>query len=501
MGAELVRLFAMIASQKLCRSLRRLISATIALSLVCLISGTSRAQSAATLAQVHKIYVEPFSGKRGAQEIRNEVVDRLKHDPALTLVASAAQSDAVLRGNGEIWTTGYISNNPRASASNRSPVYSGYLSLTLEGGDAQPLWSYLVTPSGSFSSAITSNLADHGARLLLTAVAHEKGSSGSAASSITPALTAQTAQTTLKGAGSTFPAPLYQTWIQSFHQLHPEIGLTYEAVGSEQGVQRLVDRQIDFAGSDVPTSPPGTALQRFATVLGAVVPIYNLPGVDRELRFTPEILAGIYLGKITHWDDPGIRAVNHGLSLPNAAIAVVHRSDGSGTTYAFTDFLTKTSPAWKSAIGACSTAPWPVGAGAAGNDGVAALVQQTPYSIGYVELTYAIQRELSFGSVRNSAGAFITANLESVAAAAQSAALASDVALSITNAPGKAAYPIASFTWIVLPAPVPAGERNAIAQMLQWMLTSGQKQSSALGYASLPHELASRELQSLSQLK
>jgi len=490
----------MIACQNICRIFTRILPTVVALTLTFASSGLLRAQSAATLAQVHKIYVEQFSGKRGAQEIRNEVMDRLKHDPALSLVGSAAQSDAVLKGNGEIWTTGYISNNPRASASSRSPVYSGYLSLTLEGGDAQPLWSYLVTPSGSVSGAITSNLAEHGAKVLLTAVATEKGSGAGAA--LNPsAKQAAAPGTALKGAGSTFVTPLYQAWIQSFHQIHPEIHATYEGIGSEQGIRRLVDRQIDFAGSDLPTSPPGVVLQRFATVLGAVVPIYNLPGLDRELRFTPEILAGIYMGKITRWDDPEIRAVNHGLRLPNAPIVVVHRTDeGSGTTYAFTDFLTKTCPAWKSAIGAGSTVTWPVGTGAARNDGVAELVQQTPNSMGYVELTYAIQRELSFGSVRNAAGVFVTASLESVSAAAQSAPTA-EAALSITNAPGKAAYPITSFTWIVLPAPVPAGDRSAIAQMLQWMLTSGQKQSSALGYAPLPHGLANGELQSLGQLK
>ena len=458
-----------------------------------------QAQTASTLAQVRKIYVEPFSGKRGADEIRNEVIDRLRHDPALTIVNSASQSDAVLKGNGEIWISGYIGNNPRAQASNRSPIYSGYLSLTLEGVNAQPLWSYLVTPAGSFSGAITSSLAGHGAKLLLTAVAHDKESGASSANASIP--NATTAQQSLKGAGATFPAPLYQAWIESFRQIHPEIHISYDGVGSEEGIQRLLDKQIDFAASDAATSPPGAMLQRFATVLGAVVPIYNLSGIDHELRFTPEILAGIYLGKITRWDAPEIRAVNHGLNLPNAPIAVVHRSDGSGTTYAFTDFLTKTSPAWKAAIGLGTTVRWPVGTGAVHNDGVAALVEKTPNSIGYVELTYAIQNELSFGSVRNAAGAYITASLESVAAAAQSASATSGATPSITDAPGKTSYPIASFTWIVLPEPVSVSGRIAITQMLQWMLTSGQKLSSALGYAPLPHELANRELQSLTQLK
>jgi phosphate transport system substrate-binding protein len=487
--------------QNLRRSSVRLLPMVIAWSMAFFGCFSSHAQSAATLAQVRKIYVEPFSGKRGAQEVRNEVVDRLRRDPALTIVANAAQSDAVLKGTGEIWTSGYIATNPRASGSSRNPIYSGYLSLTLEGGNAQPLWSYLVTPAGAFSGSITSNLAGHAATLLVTAMAHEKASGGGAAPSVNPDVSGQTSKQTLKGAGATFPAPLYQEWIQYYHQLHPETRISYDAVGSDEGVQRLLDGKVDFAASDVPTLLSGGPLQRFATVLGAVVPIYNLRGLDRELRFTPQILAGIYLGKITHWDAPEIRTVNRGVSLPNAAIVVVHRSDGSGSTYAFTDFLSRTCPDWKSAVGTGSTVQWPVGVGAARNDGVASQVEQTPNSIGYVELTYAVQHELSFGAVRNAAGVFVTANLDSVAAAAQSAVIVAGEAPSIVNAPGKAAYPISSFTWILLPETIPGGDRSTIAEMLQWMLTSGQKQSSALGYAPLPREVASRELQSLAQLK
>jgi phosphate ABC transporter phosphate-binding protein len=492
-------LTAMIAPQRIFRSLAPCMPAAFAAALIlggCIVV---QAQTAATLAQVRKVFVEPFSGKLGAEEIRSAVIDRLRHDPALTIVDSASQSDAVLKGNGEIWVSGYIGNNPRAQGSNRSPIYSGYLSLTLEGSNAQPLWSYLVTPAGSLSSAITFNLASHGAKLLITAVEHEKERG---ATPVVPVIQdAATKKETLKGAGGTFPAPLYQAWIQSFGQIHPEMHLTYKAVGSEEGIRQLLDKQIDFAASDVPASPDETKLQRFATVLGAVVPVYNLRGVDRELRFTPEILSGIYLGKITRWDAPEMRAVNRGISLPNSPIAVVRRSEGSGTTYAFTEFLSMTSPDWKSAVGIGSTVQWPVGASAAGNDGMVALVERTPGSIGYVELTYAIQHDLSFGAVRNAAGAYVTASLESVAAAAQSASATGGATPSIINAPGKNSYPIATFTWIVLPDPVPAAERDAAAQMLQWMLTSGQKQSSALGYTPLPHELASRELASLARLK
>jgi phosphate ABC transporter phosphate-binding protein len=468
--------------------------------LIAVAGAVSQAQSATSLSQVHKIYVEPFSGRRGANEIRDSVIGQLKHDPSLTLVPTADQADAVLKGNGEIWTTGYISTNPRDPGGSRSPVYTGYLSLTLEGGKGQALWSYLVTPTGSLSAGITSNLAGHGARLLVTAVSREKGAKAAAPSSDNASPTPSEARETLKGAGSTFAAPLYQSWIESFHQLHDEIHITYSPVGSEKGIEDLLAKQVDFAASDVPPSSTGETLQRFATVVGAVVPIYNIDGLDRTLRFTPEILSGIYLGKIARWNDPAIRAANKGANLPDTPITVVHRADGSGTTYAFTDYLTKTSAEWK-AIGAGATVQWPVGSGATGNDGVAAKVQQTPNSIGYVELTYAIQHELSYGSVRNAAGNFITANLESVAAAAKSTAVSTESLASISNSPGKDAYPIASFTWIVLPAPVPGNDRSALVQLLQWMLTSGQKQSSALGYTPLPKDVAARELQSIAQLK
>lgn len=491
----------MIGNLIVCRSFPRLVLASIVLCLAFAGCEVLHGQSAATLAQVTKIYIAPFNGKRGAQEIRNEVVDRLRHDRALTLVASAAQSDAVLKGTGEIWTSGYIGTNPRASGSSRNPIYSGYLSLTLEGGNAQPLWSYLVTPAGALSGSITSNLGSHAAMLLATAVAHKKASGAGVAPSAAPDATGNAVQQQLKGAGGTFPGPLYQAWLQSFHQLHPEITISYDAVGSDEGVRQLLAHQVDFAATEVPIFPSGVALQRFATVLGAVVPIYNLRGLDRELHLTPEILAGIYLGKITHWDAPEIRAANRGVSLPNAAIAVIHRSDGSGSTYVFTDFLSRTCPDWKSTIGAGSTIQWPTGTGAARNDGVATQVQQTPNSIGYVELTYAIQHELSFGAVRNAAGVFVTASIESVAAAAQSASSVGGESPSIVNAPGKTAYPISSFTWIVLPGTLPDGSRHAIAEMLQWMLAAGQKQSSALGYTALPRDVASRELQSLAQLK
>jgi phosphate ABC transporter phosphate-binding protein len=459
------------------------------------LGSVASAQSATSLSQVKKIYVEPFTGKRGAQDIQQEILHRLKHESGLKIVVSAAESDAVLNGTGEIWTKGYIANNPRATAADRRPVYGGYLLLSLRGTDSHILWTYLVTPGKFGSGAITSDLASQAATLVTTALVKSRTAAVPAnSSSASPEMTV-----TLRGAGATFPAPLYQAWIQSFEQLHPGIRVTYDAVGSEEGIQRLDNREIDFAASDVPASGEKSVsgngmFSRYATALGAVVPIYNLASLDRQLRFTPEVLAGIYLGQIARWNDAKIQAANKGVKLPDAPIAVVHRSDGSGTTYAFTDFLSRTSAVWKTALGAGSTIAWPIGRGEIRNDGVAAQVAQTPNSIGYVELTYAIQNDLNYGSVENAAGEFVSASLESVGEAAESAQVVGGSVGSIANAPGKYSYPIASFTWIV----VPAEHQPAIDAMLRWMLSSGRKQSASLGYAPLPHEVAKRELETVS---
>jgi phosphate transport system substrate-binding protein len=280
-------------------------------------------------------------------------------------------------------------------------------------------------------------------------------------------------------------------------------------VGSVAGLQLLADGKVDFAASDVPLSSEKalqsrTTFLHFASVLGAVVPIYNLKGVNRDLNFTGEILAGIYLGKIKKWNDPKIRESNRNVALPDTDIVVAHRSDGSGTTFAWTDYLSKVSSDWEAAVGPSSIVQWPVGTGAEGNEGVATLVQGTPNSIGYVESVYALRHQLSFGAVRNAAGHFVQADLSSLTAAAvnAAAAMASDFSVSITNAPGKEAYPIASFTWWLLPRELGGGDKKPVfLELLQWMLSSGQKQCSALGYAPLPREIANRELQLLSTLK
>ncbi len=313
--------------------------------------------------------------------------------------------------------------------------------------------------------------------------------------------------TVLTAAGATFPAPVYQKWFATLGEKHEDIRISYDAVGSQTGIERFRDGEVDFAATDMPLSDEmlaqiGRKAFHFATVLGAVVPVYNVAGLQRDLRFTPQILAAIYLGKITKWNDPQIRAVNHGAALPNAEIAVVYRSDGSGTTFVWTDYLSKVSSEWKNTVGTGDTVRWPVGTSGEHNEGVAQRVQETPNSIGYVEFIYAIQHKLNFGSVRNSAGRFIQADLPGLTAAGASAGMEADVRISITNAPGRDSYPIATFTWFLLPQAFnEAAKKAAIVELLRWVLSSGQKQCSALGYAPLPAEIASRESQLVDLMK
>ena len=468
---------------------------TLALMIIAL--RPSFAQTAQELSQVKKLYVAPLSGGAGTNELRASLIKQLTKAKAgkFQIVENPSQADAVLKATGQLWITGYISVNPRASTGNRQPVYGGYLSVEVLGRGNEVLWSYLVTPTKFSSSSAPDDLSGNLVKQLLAAHA-AKGTSGPNARSA-----GHLEQTALHGAGATFPAPLYQKWFESFEANHPKVQIRYDAVGSEAGVRLLTEDKVDFAGSDVP--PDASASQasflRVPTVLGGVVPIYNLKNIDSSLRFTSEMLAGIYLGQITRWNDPLIQASNKGVSLPNAQIAVIHRSDGSGTTYAWSDFLSKTDSAWKSSVGIGTTLNWPVGTNAEGNGGVAAMVQKTPNSIGYVELVYAIQHQLSFGSVRNASGEFIHADLQALAIAAKNAGGSpSQPPASITNAAGKGAYPIATFTWLLLPQQTDdSAKRMALAELLRWVLTAGQKESSALGYAPLPRDLAERVLHSL----
>ncbi len=268
------------------------------------------------------------------------------------------------------------------------------------------------------------------------------------------------------------------------------------------------ESSLDFAASDMPLSgeelSKAGGLRQLATVLGAVVPIYNVEGAPDGLNLTGEVLVGIYSGTIVRWNDPAIRAVNPGVRLPDSAITVIHRSDGSGTTFVFTDYLSKVSPEWKTKVGSGTTVAWPTGAGAERNEGVAELVNKTRDSIGYVEFIYALQHELKFGAVRNVSGAFVKADIDSVTSAAKSVTLpaGSDFRFSITNAPGKHTYPISSFTWLVLPAELKDKQKqSAMLDLLRWILTTGQKECNSLGYPPLPAELAAQELRSLPQSK
>jgi phosphate transport system substrate-binding protein len=317
----------------------------------------------------------------------------------------------------------------------------------------------------------------------------------------------------INGAGASFPYPIYSKWFAEFHKAHGDTEINYQSVGSGAGIKQITDGTVDFGASDGPmndeqikafTDKHGFGVLHFPTVLGAAVPTYNVPGVTSTLNFTPEALAGIFLGKITKWNDPAIADANKGVKLPADDIVVVHRSDGSGTTYIWSDYLSKVSDEWKSKVGKGSSINWPVGLGGKGSEGVTGLIKQTPNSIGYVELIYAAQNNVPYGSVKNSSGAFIKADLPSVSAAAASAAkdMPDDFRVSITNAPGKTAYPISSFTWLLIPAKfTDASKRDAIKEFLKWSLADGQNFAEALSYAKLPKEVVAKETKALSSIQ
>lgn len=462
----------------------------------------ARAQSAETLSDVKKVYLDSFGKEDAANKLRERMIKQLRKNRRLEVVTAPKEADAVIKGEESIWVSGYYSTNPRTPSSARQPIIHGFLSVEVLGKDNETLWSYLVTPSKFRSGSVTEDLADQLVAKLAGAL--EQKSENLPSSPVPEG----DRELDLNGAGASFPAPLYQKWFESFQQRYPKAHITYSAVGSEAGIRLLADGKTDFAASDVPVSnermlESKTPFLHFATVMGAVVPIYNLKGVDRSLNFAPETLAGIYLGQIKNWNDPRIRESN-GRALPGSEIVVIHRSDGSGTTFVWTDYLSKVSPEWKRLVGADTVVKWPVGTGEEGNEAVAAMVQKTPNSIGYVELVYALRHQLSFGAVRNAAGEFVQADLSSLTAAGRGAAgaMTSDFRVSITNAPEKGAYPIATFTWWLVPRELGGTEKKpAFLELLQWMLTRGQKECSALGYAPLPREIANRESQFLLTLK
>jgi phosphate transport system substrate-binding protein len=315
--------------------------------------------------------------------------------------------------------------------------------------------------------------------------------------------------TQINGAGATFPNPIYSKWFFEYNRAHPDVRINYQSLGSGAGIRQLTARTVFFGASDQPMSDeqlaaaPGPILH-FPTVLGAVVPIYNLPEVSQPLKFTGPLLADIVLGKVKKWNDPAIANLNSGVALPATDITFVHRSEGSGTTFILADYLGKVSPEFKSTVGVDASLRWPVGVGGKGNEGVSGLVRQTPGSLGYVELVYAVQNRISVGAVQNSTGAFITPSVDSVTAAAAGAAasMPGDFRVSITNAPGADAYPISSFTWLLLyEDPQDKGQARQMQEFLRWALTDGQKMAPELGYARLPQAVVDMELKALEQLK
>lgn len=317
------------------------------------------------------------------------------------------------------------------------------------------------------------------------------------------------AQGQINGAGATFPNPIYSKWFSEYNKVKPEVQINYQPIGSGGGIRQMTNQTVFFGATDGPMTDeqlqqaPGKILH-LPTVLGAVVPIYNVPDVKAALKFNGPLLADIFLGKVTKWNDPAIAKLNAGVTLPASDIVVVHRSDGSGTSYIWVDYLAKVSPEWKQKVGVNASVNWPVGLGGKGNEGVSGLVKQTPGAIGYVELIYASQNKIDYGTVQNLAGEFVGASVESVTAAAAAAAanMPKDFRVSITNAQGKSVYPISSFTWLLLyENPKDKAQSKAMVDFMKWALTDGQKFAPALGYAPLPEPVVKMEMAALATIK
>jgi phosphate transport system substrate-binding protein len=314
-------------------------------------------------------------------------------------------------------------------------------------------------------------------------------------------------QTTLNGAGATFPYPVYSKWFSEYNKLHPDVQINYQSIGSGGGIRQVLNGTVDFGASDYPMSDEQlkeakTKILLIPTVLGAVVPAYNVPGVSGEIKFTPEALAGIYLGKIQKWNDPGITQANPGVKFPDQPIIVIYRSEGSGTTFIFTDYLSKISKDWANTVGKGTSVKWQIGMGGKGNEGVAGQIRQLQGSIGYVELIYAVENKITYGSVKNAAGNFVKATLDGVTEAAASAkAMPADFRVSITNAPGKTAYPISSFTWLLIPVQAKDPKKGKIiADFLDWMVNDGQKMTNQLSYAPLPENVVEKVKAAIKQI-
>jgi phosphate transport system substrate-binding protein len=464
------------------------------LPIACCLFSVSAPGWQGTKGTTKRLYVEAFETKEGGQKLRDDLTAELRKLGSFSLVSDEASADLVLGGGGELWIKGYRSFSPRSHMkmpSNGTPIYGGYLSVELRNKQGVTVWSYLATldtASEDVLQDISKRIAKH------LAEASIKSGEPATATGRRPSLT-------IRGAGATFPYPVYQRWFVNFQAEGSGTTMTYDAIGSEAGVRRLLAGSVDFGASDSPEAIHMLAPDEeskfllFPSVIGAVVPIVNLPGVHESIAFTPEALAGIYLGKIRKWNDPILKRANRGLDLPDLDIVVVYRADGSGTSYAWTDYLSKTSSEWKAEVGTSLTPKWPVGRAATGNDGVAKMVKELGGSIGYVEFIYALQNRLGYGRVRNKYGEFVQASLESIAAAvSHSPEVRDDFKTSIADAPGKGSYPITSFTWLIVPEHIAdEAKRSAIIDFLRWMLGAGQREAAALGYLPLPKEILTRE--------
>jgi phosphate transport system substrate-binding protein len=460
----------------------------------CTTFGFTLAEQTAPANQIKRLYVEPFATQAGSEKFREDVIRELRRLNIVSLAANESSADEILGGGGEVWIKGYRSHNPQLGKvpANGTPIYTGFLSIELRDKNGQTLWSYLATPPEA-SDDVSKDLSALIVKKLVEALKQGEA----------PSQTASLPQATivLKGAGATFPFPVYEKWFTNYRRENPALQIAYDPLGSEAGVRKLLANTVDFAASDSPevvhilTPEDEEKYLFFPSVVGAVVPVVNLPGLSSDIAFTPEALAGIYLGKIKKWNDPILTRANRGLHLPDLDIAVVHRADGSGTSYVWTDYLSKISPEWKTQVGTNLAPKWPVGLEANGNDGVSKLVKERAGAIGYVEFIYALQNHLTYGRVRNRDGKFVSASLESIAAAAShSIKVSQDFKVSIVDAPGTEAYPISSFTWIVVPVhSANEATRNALTGFLQWMLGPGQRQAAALGYLPLPKDVVIKE--------
>jgi phosphate transport system substrate-binding protein len=313
----------------------------------------------------------------------------------------------------------------------------------------------------------------------------------------------------ITAAGATFPYPIYNKWFTEYNQIHPNVKINYQSIGSGGGITQTSEGTVDFGASDMPVTDDKIAAAKvkfmhIPTVLGAVVPIYNVPGVGKELNFSGDAIADIYLGKITKWNDPRLVKDNPGVNLPATPILPVYRSESSGTTFIFTDYLSKVSPAWKTTVGSNSAVKWPAGIGAKGNEGVAGMVRQTPGSLGYVELIYALSNNMSYGAVKNAAGKFLQGSPEGVTAAAAASAktMPADYRVSITNAPGAASYPISSFTYLLIPLKFADPAKGAaVRDFLNWMLEHGESEAAGMHYAPLPAQVQTMVKKTIATVK